>query len=278
MAKKKNNFEVKNWFYLSGPLALVAFFLMDIIGGYNYPGYNWVSQVVGDLLALNSYSFVISIIFCAIYVVLSVVALVCSYKFLKALNIDKRINRGLFLFVISALIIALSTIVFLQPESGTFDRVKENAQIETKTAEVIVNLPTVDSNNPEAASTDTDTNGIDKTTVVIDIEKTCENAVKLADVFTESPIVACNLLCSLVGFILAIISFVFIAIGGIKKDGYLVFALFAIFCVILVAFSVFSVSAMDANMIGINSRFAHYAIVLFTAFLGAYVYITNVEE
>lgn len=40
MVKKKKQFEIKDWYYLAGPMALVAFFLMDVIGGFNYPGYD----------------------------------------------------------------------------------------------------------------------------------------------------------------------------------------------------------------------------------------------
>lgn len=37
---KKTSFEIKNYYYLCGPLALVAFFLMDVTGGFHFPGYD----------------------------------------------------------------------------------------------------------------------------------------------------------------------------------------------------------------------------------------------
>lgn len=40
MAKtNKKSFDIKTNYYLCGPLALCAFFLMDVIGGFNFPGY-----------------------------------------------------------------------------------------------------------------------------------------------------------------------------------------------------------------------------------------------
>ena len=44
MAKNKKQFVIKDWYYLAGPMALVAFLLMDVIGGFNYPGYDWSGQ------------------------------------------------------------------------------------------------------------------------------------------------------------------------------------------------------------------------------------------
>ena len=70
MAKNKKQFVIKDWYYLAGPMALVAFFLMDVIGGFNFPGYDWSGQVIEDLLALDAYSFPFALVFCVIYFLL----------------------------------------------------------------------------------------------------------------------------------------------------------------------------------------------------------------
>ena len=46
MKKEKKKMEIKNSYFLAGPLALVAFFLVDVIGGFNFPGYDWVDIFV----------------------------------------------------------------------------------------------------------------------------------------------------------------------------------------------------------------------------------------
>lgn len=44
--KAKKQFKIKNFFFLSAPLALVVFILRDVICGFNSPGYNWASQTM----------------------------------------------------------------------------------------------------------------------------------------------------------------------------------------------------------------------------------------
>ena len=39
MEEKKNKKGIKNYYFLAAPLALVAFALMDVVGGINFPGY-----------------------------------------------------------------------------------------------------------------------------------------------------------------------------------------------------------------------------------------------
>lgn len=43
-----------NWFCLSGPVSVLFYALHDIIGGWNYPGYDWKSQAVSDLTATDA--------------------------------------------------------------------------------------------------------------------------------------------------------------------------------------------------------------------------------
>lgn len=74
MSKSKKTTKVKNSYYVAGPLALIAFIIFDAVGGLNYPGYNWFTNPVGDLKSINSYDFILSIILCAIYVVLTIFA------------------------------------------------------------------------------------------------------------------------------------------------------------------------------------------------------------
>lgn len=72
MKAKSKKVNLKNWYFFAGPLALITFILLDVVGGTNYPGYDWFSQPIGDLKSINSYDFVLSIVLCSIYVILTV--------------------------------------------------------------------------------------------------------------------------------------------------------------------------------------------------------------
>jgi len=56
-----------HWFCLSGPLSVLFYALHDIIGGRNYPGYDWKRQAVSDLTAKDAPSFVVASSYSSIY-------------------------------------------------------------------------------------------------------------------------------------------------------------------------------------------------------------------
>lgn len=265
MAETKNkNFEIQNYFYLTGPLALVALFLTDVIGGINYPGYSWISQVIGDLNALNSYSVIVSMVFAIIYALLTIVSAYCVYKFYKTSKFNKKIKRGILFFVIAAVVAAIGFAAFVQTETGTYDKVKEYAQIAT-TEETV---------EPDSD----DENAVAETKTVIDEEATTKNMEDLSQLLVDNPTVIAGLAASVIANILAVIALIFILIGAIKKGGKTMFAAVSIFCLVLIVYSLIAVSVMAPDYLGLNSRFANYAIVLFMTFLSAYVYVTNIEE
>jgi len=48
------NRNLTNWFCLSGVIALVFYILHDVVGAMHYPNYDWMSQAVSDLTAVNA--------------------------------------------------------------------------------------------------------------------------------------------------------------------------------------------------------------------------------
>ena len=259
MAKKKTKFEIKDWYYLAGPLSLVAFFLMDVIGGFNYPGYDWSGQVIQDLLSLNSRSFPFALVFCIIYFLLTVFAAYCIYMFFKNKKLNKLLSRGIKIFLIGAIVGALSLAVFYQPESGTYAKVKDQGIIAMK---------------DEVVDSESDTQ---ETQEVFDADATMENLATVGEMVAH-PLIIGNIALTFASLVLSIIAFIFMIIGGFKKQGKLFFAAVSIFCLILVLYSIVSFLVMDTSIMGLNSRFASYSIVLFMAFLGSYIYITDIKE
>lgn len=203
-------------------------------------------------------------VFAIIYAALTVFSAYCVYKFLKNLKFNKKIIKGIKLFLIAAVVAALGFCVFLQTEYGTYDKVKEYAQIAT-TEEVVES----DSEDPEALS---------ETRTVFDEEATQQNIENLGTVLAENPTVILGLLASIAANILAIIGLIFIVVGGFKKGGKTLFAAVAVFCLVLIVYSLVAVSVMAPDMLGTNSRFSTYSILLFSAFVSSYIYITNIEE
>lgn len=92
------------------------------------------------------------------------------------------------------------------------------------------------------------------------------------------PLTIGNIALTFASLVLSIIAFVFMIIGGFKKQGKLLFAAASIFCLVLVLYSIVSFLVMDTSTMGLNARFASYSIVLFMAFLGSYIFITDVKE
>ncbi len=260
MAEKKKKFNISYKYFFFFFFAQVAFFLMDVIGGFNNPGYDWISKVVADLTALDSYSLVLSLIFSIIYAILIVVSGVCIWKFIKKLNFNKLLNRGIKLFIVASMILALGTTIFLQPQSGTYQKIKDDAVIVTKDQPV----------------EDADGN-LTETQEVIDMDATIESFSNLAEPLSN-PLMIGNLASVVVALVLSVIAFIFSIIGGFKKKGNILFGAFAIFCCVMVLYTIFAFLFGESSLIGLNTRFALYAIVLFTAFMSSYIYITYIEE
>lgn len=242
-------------------------------------------------MALDAYSFPFAIVFCIIYFLLTVFAAYCIYKFFKKSKFNKLLSRGIKLFLISAILGALSFVAFYQPESGTYAKVKDQGIIAMKD-EVVDSASandtekndesTIESNGSSEAgsngASETESNtDAQETYEVVDMDATMENLSTVAEMISN-PLTIAHIITVAISCIFAIIAFIFMVIGGFKKKGKLLFAAASIFCLVLLLYSIGSFLAMDTSMMGLNGRFGIYAVVMFMAFLGSYIYITDVKE
>lgn len=267
MANKNTKFQIKNKYYLSGPLALVAFFLFDVIGGFNTPGYLWTKNCVADLTALNSYSLPISLAFSIIYALLTLFAGICICKYIKDTKFNKTLKRGLRLFLMACVVLAIGSNIFLQPKAGTYNTIQDSPIIGTSTQAV---------QDEEGNYTDS--------VESIDFEATTNNLSAIAD-STSEPLMIGNMIIVAVSFVWGLAALIMIIVGGFKKKGNSMFAGLAIFFTIMMLYSAvgfffpdFNFFAGASESLGLTSRFMNYTFVLLPAIFGAYIYVTDIKN
>ena len=104
-----------NWLCLSGILSVIFYFLHDVIGAMNYSGYNWTSQAVSDLTAVDSPSFIIASGYVTVYKILNCLCCALLCILIKSEN-SKALRLGVYLFSIMNFISAIGYALF--PLSG----------------------------------------------------------------------------------------------------------------------------------------------------------------
>ena len=260
MKKTMKKFNIDNKFYLFAPITLVAFILFDVIGGFNTPGYTWTSKVIADLTALDSYSFVLSLVFSIIFALIAVVAAYCVWRFFKNTNFNKNLKKSISVGCFALVIFALGTTIFLQPETGTYPKFIEKAVISTTQTDV-----------QDGAG------NVTETTETFDMDGTIEN-FKGAFEEINNPLMLGNFICGVASGILAFIAMIFGVIGGFKKGGNIIFAALSIFFGIMLIYTAISFFFGELDLLGLNTRFGTYSIVAFVAFAGSFIYVTNIKE
>lgn len=106
-----------NYLCLSGVISIIFYLLHDIIGGMNYPGYNWMSQAVSDLTATDSSSFVIANGYSTVYGILSCLA-VALVSILVRNESKKSLRIGVYLFTIMTFISGIGYSLFPLSSAG----------------------------------------------------------------------------------------------------------------------------------------------------------------
>lgn len=110
------NKKLINWLCLCGVLSIVFYLLHDIIGAINYPGYNWMSQAVSDLTAVDAPSFVIASGFTTVYKILHCVALVLVCILVK--DERKSLRVGIYLYTIMGFVSSIGYALFPLSSAG----------------------------------------------------------------------------------------------------------------------------------------------------------------
>ncbi|MDO5475286.1 MAG: DUF998 domain-containing protein [Candidatus Saccharibacteria bacterium] len=111
------NKKLINWLCLTGILAALFYLLHDIIGGMNYPGYDWKAQAVSDLTASDALSFAVASGLSAIYGIFSclVSALLCI---LIQNEKSKTLRIGVYLYAMMNFVSAIGYALFPLSSAG----------------------------------------------------------------------------------------------------------------------------------------------------------------
>lgn len=112
-SKEKNMCRI---FCLSGVVGLVFYLMHDVIGGMNYPGYQWMSQAVSDLTATDAPSYTIASGFSNVYGIMSVVC--CLFVCVLAQNRHRLTRIGVSLFAVMEFISAVGYSLFPLSSAG----------------------------------------------------------------------------------------------------------------------------------------------------------------
>ena len=81
-----------------GVLAVPFYFLHDIIGAVNYPGYYWMEQAVSDLTATDAPSFAVASGYVTVYKIFTCICCVCLSMLVR--NERKSLRIGIYLFAV----------------------------------------------------------------------------------------------------------------------------------------------------------------------------------
>lgn len=267
MAKEtKNKFKIQGWYYLAAPLALVVLILRDVVCGLNYPGYSWIKDSYLDYCALDSYSFVFSVILTVIMVLLFAFSAFCIWKFAKKNYKNKLLKKGFTLFLVMAIMSSITAVAFYTPKGGLFPKIKDYSQEVTRT-ETVASEEANDSSDASSAAATTEKK-------VIDEEATAENHQKLMDLVSNPGVIG-KLAGILISVILCIISLALIFYGGFSKGGVLVIGIVALASLTFFLYGLISSAFFNPDTFGINSRFVIYSALMFTAFVGSYIYVNT---
>ena len=131
------NKKLINYLSLSGVASIVFYLLHDIVGAMNYPGYDWTSQAVSDLTAIDAPSFVIASGFVTVYKILS--CLCCALLCVLIGDEEKRSLRfGVYLFAIMNLISAIGYALFPLSSAGYDGSLQSFVHVYVLTALVVL--------------------------------------------------------------------------------------------------------------------------------------------
>ena len=126
-----------NWFCLSGVISIIFYFLHDIVGAMNYPGYNWLRQAVSDLTAANAPSRVIAGGLANVYALFGVTCctLVCLYIQGKG---NKVLRLGIYMFTAMNWISGIGYSIFPLSKSGYAGTFQDIMHVYVVTALVVI--------------------------------------------------------------------------------------------------------------------------------------------
>ena len=287
MNKAKN---IKNWYYLAGPIALVAFICLDFVAGLNYPGYDWANQSFLDLLAQDSYDVILATVFVAITLCLVIAATYSVCQFGKA---NKKLNgvftKGLAVMFCAAIVLLLSFTFVRVPNAGS-EPYSNQLALEYKTLceeqadlqdeyNAMVAGDAVEDENGEILATD-DQSIADKQTEIDTKVEEASSKLEEWEGYESEPFFAVLNVMQIIVVVMMLVGALMTAIFGFKRGNIKSFAIAAIVCGLATIVPVVFVSlSVVPNIVftfegayGIWFRIYAYAPVLFVAFVSAWIY------
>lgn len=118
-----------------GVLAVPFYFLHDIIGAVNYPGYCWMEQAVSDLTATDAPSFAVASGYVTVYKIFTCICCVCLSMLIR--NERKSLRIGIYLFAVMQGISAIGYALFPLTGSGYDGSVQSFIHVYILTALVV---------------------------------------------------------------------------------------------------------------------------------------------
>lgn len=131
------NKKLINYLCLSGIISIVFYFLHDIVGSMNYPGYSPMSQAVSDLTATDAPSFVVSSGYVTIYKIFSILCLSLVCILIKNEK-DKNLRLGVYLFTIMNYISSIGYALFPLTSAGYDGSMQSFIHVYILTALVVI--------------------------------------------------------------------------------------------------------------------------------------------
>jgi hypothetical membrane protein len=106
-----------NYFSLAGILAVGFYFLHDVIGAQFYPGYDFLSQAVSDLTAIDAPSRAVAGGLSSVYGTFSIISSMAIVLLVKN-HVNKTLKTGIYLFALMNLISNIGYSLFPLSTSG----------------------------------------------------------------------------------------------------------------------------------------------------------------
>ena len=127
---------MRAWVLISGILTVVFYVLHDVIGSMNYPGYDWKTQAVSDLTAVDAPSRGVAGGLTTCYGICS--CLCCAFLTVMVKDVRKSLRLGIYLFAAMNGISAIGYALFPLTRSGYDGSVRSFIHVYIITSLVVI--------------------------------------------------------------------------------------------------------------------------------------------
>lgn len=126
-----------NWLCLSGIAGLIFYTLHVVVGALYYPGYDWMSQAVSDLTAINSPSFMVANGLASVYGLFACLSCVLVCIIIEGKG-NKALRIGIYLFTGMNWVSAIGYALFPLSDSGYSGTFQDIMHVYVITVSVVI--------------------------------------------------------------------------------------------------------------------------------------------